>query len=364
MRDTITAKNHEGGFASIVIALVMIVVLALLTIGFAQLARREQSNALDKQLSNQAYYAAESGVNHVYKQLRDGSTTLPDATHSHKDTCLSDLELGGDGSGKASVILPAANNVQFSCVLYDPEPSELIYTGVETAQGRYSVFTPTSPLSAGLRIDWKSHSNNTGLKNITDKFSPNTSWGAGNMGVIQFSITPLDNLTRTALTDSTYTVYMYPTVTAGVSVYAQSSNAANAPVVGGGCSAAGDYRCGVTITGLPASTSYLAHFVSYYDSSDVRISDPTVGPTAAKFADSQAVIDVTGKAKDVLKRLQVRVPIIGSGSAGGIESGIAPDYALEVGNACKRLQTEPTKNSYVAPPGFTACDSQSANINN
>ena len=62
------ACNHhdqpdQRGFAAIVVALVLILVLSLLTIGFAELMRHEQRSALDKQLSSQAYYAAESGVN-------------------------------------------------------------------------------------------------------------------------------------------------------------------------------------------------------------------------------------------------------------------------------------------------------------
>src|SRR5665213_2637815 len=61
--------RNQQGFASIVIALILIIVLALLTVGFAQLARREQQTALDKQKAVQANYAAESGINAAYQDI-------------------------------------------------------------------------------------------------------------------------------------------------------------------------------------------------------------------------------------------------------------------------------------------------------
>ncbi len=64
--------SKQDGFASIVIAIIMVIVLSLITVGFAQLMRTEQRSALDKQLSSQAYYAAETGVNDAAKALNAG----------------------------------------------------------------------------------------------------------------------------------------------------------------------------------------------------------------------------------------------------------------------------------------------------
>src|ERR1700722_1988557 len=86
-------QENEQGFASLVIALVIIVVIALITVGFAQLSRREQQTALDKQLANQAYYAAESGVNDTYYLIQNALVN-PAATPSlttlgtYKNVCL------------------------------------------------------------------------------------------------------------------------------------------------------------------------------------------------------------------------------------------------------------------------------------
>ena len=39
------------------------IVMSLIVLGFAQISRRNQRESLDRQLSTQAFYAAESGVN-------------------------------------------------------------------------------------------------------------------------------------------------------------------------------------------------------------------------------------------------------------------------------------------------------------
>ena len=61
----------------------MIVIISLIVLGFAQLARRNQRQTLDSQLSTQTYYAAESGVNAALRIVRSPHTYEP----GDKTTC-------------------------------------------------------------------------------------------------------------------------------------------------------------------------------------------------------------------------------------------------------------------------------------
>jgi hypothetical protein len=73
--------------------------------------------------------------------------------------------------------------------------------------------------------------------------------------------------------------------------------------------------------------------VDYYDQSDISITKPVdTGGQPAFFANSQAVIDVTGKARQVLKRLQAVVPI-------GKTNPPLPSYGTEAQDLCKLLNT-------------------------
>ncbi|MDB5170703.1 MAG: hypothetical protein JWO35_397 [Candidatus Saccharibacteria bacterium] len=356
MRATIKTTHNERGFASIVVVLIMIVVLSLITIGFAQLARREQSNALDKQLANQAYYAAEAGINDVVSMIKSGAT-LPNTP----TTCLTPPTI------KNETIGASANNVSYSCVLLNQKPDDLLFQNVGPGQGKYVSFTPSAALSS-LTVQWKSNSGKKDFKPLISKFAPvgvdPGKWG-NSPGVIQFSLTPLDTYRRSDLIMKTYNVYLYPSAEAGSASYATyltSTDLDNqAQIVAGNCSDAPnvEYNCSVTITGLPApgTQPYAAHFVNYYDASDVRVTGKS-GGTPVKFSDGQAIIDVTGKAKDVLKRIQVRVGL------DSLQPGLEPDYALQVGSACKRISTQPSPGltTYEAPGGFKSCNLDTGNL--
>ena len=131
---------NERGFASIVIALVLITILALITIGFAQLARREQRSALDKQLANQAYYAAETGINDTIKSL-PAIAAAGDSVDPKK--CLDTSKFSMNST------LNQTNGVYYTCVLVDLKPPNIQYKNVAPESERYINFsTEPSPLTS------------------------------------------------------------------------------------------------------------------------------------------------------------------------------------------------------------------------
>src|SRR4029079_15615056 len=56
-------RTSESGIVAILVVIVFSALLAVISIGFSHLMNREARQALDRQLSLQAYYCAESGVN-------------------------------------------------------------------------------------------------------------------------------------------------------------------------------------------------------------------------------------------------------------------------------------------------------------
>src|ERR1700761_8288581 len=64
-------RRDEQGMVSILVTMIMVIVISLIVIGFAEVSRRNQREALDNQLSTQAYYAAESGVNAAVQYFSD-----------------------------------------------------------------------------------------------------------------------------------------------------------------------------------------------------------------------------------------------------------------------------------------------------
>lgn len=342
-------RADENGFASIVIALVLIVVLALVVTGFAQLSRREQKSALDKQLANQAYYAAESGINDVAKALPAiaASSTPPDKTK-----CLTDTQMSSYG---LSPSVNPALGISYSCVLVDARPPILLYNNVAASSQRYTSFiSDPSPLTS-LTISWGSTDGHISYNSSTRGFRPLSGsvlkWGT-TPAVLQISITPVPNgaLSRSALTGRMFTTYLYPSTALGSVTY-DASAGKQGQIVSGACSGRGAYPCSVTISGLnvPNTQAYILSIVDYYDSSNITVTGRS-GVGAVNFVGAQAQVDVTGKAQDVLKRLRVNIPVHASYK-------LAPN--IEAQDICKRFTTAPVT---AENPGGTQFDTALSSV--
>lgn len=324
-------KNNQNGFASLTIALVLVLVLSLITVGFAQLARREQQSALNKQLASQANYAAESGINDVVKQIKSN----PGSISSSPNLCLDPNDITGSSTGN---IIDGDRDVSYTCALADLDPPSLV-KGLNANSSWYTTFSTSAKLTS-LKISWEHKGSGTKSPkgSITDKFSPATSWG-NHPAVLQVNVTPLSG-NRDGLIDNSFTVYTYPaSSTSEDRTIPHNAAGAQGKILSGQCSASG--QCYSTITWDPATATtgpFLLHIVGYYDDSTVTVTgNSNIPPTPAQtvsFLNAQAKVDVTGKARNVLKRLQVRVPLS--------PSYTLPDYAIEAQNICKRLETGPT----------------------
>lgn len=323
--------NNQQGFASLVVALTLIVVLSLVTVGFARLIRREQTNALNKQLSTQAFYAAESGLNDIIQNIGSYSTANTDCRY-YFNAANTSKPLNGT--------VDPANGVSYTCALIDTKPGDLFHgkigdsTTEDSNTNSWTIHAQTdSPLTTGLKIKWNSYksirTNAPGSKGL---FLARDQWsGNGYVGLLRFTVTPAptSGVTRQNLISGARTYYLYPTTGSAESL---SYGDATGSIKAAQCATDvnGVYSCSITLTGLN-STQYLFHIVSIYDASDITLSPADSG---ISFINTQAVIDVTGKAQDVLRRIQVRYPLQKNESL--------PNDAIEVQDVCKRIAVSPT----------------------
>lgn len=387
MRKTHTISNDETGFASIVIALVLILVLALLTVGFAQLARREQQSALDKQLAVQANYAAESGINNAVQDLAtpntdgsgrnfifyddSGATPITNADPKH---CM------GPNDGNTYPLSPSAasahnaidstKGVTFTCLLVNLTPPTL-QSSLSPDTEWNQVFSTTAALS-NLTVNWHTPGS-TGLRQASDcsgvnnniaptcTLPPVTSWG-GAPAVVQFSLTPLPStgFSRANLMANDFTVYLYPTAGANASVNYSTATADKGQFAIGGCDSSGN--CSVTIAGILGTTAgqyYLLHAFSYYGQAILSTSATDSGGVTEDFTHAQAIIDVTGQAKNVLKRLQAVVPLQCNSNSSCVPGNTPrlPNFAVQGQDICKEFSTYGSNVSY---PSDTVYSSLSA----
>lgn len=339
-------NQNESGLVAIMITFIIIIVLAITVLSFAQLARREQRQALDRQLSAQAFYAAESGINDAERALRAGTLT------GNKSSCtapsLGDPIVDYDLSAASAQLSGQRTRSEYTCVLVNLENENLLYSSV----GEKSAFAEfTTPVNiTHLRISWQ---NDQGLANpfapSGGNFPPLASWQNGGApiptGVLRVSLTDLNNgaasYNRINLINNTFTGYFYPTGGAagnspGISFPANlglnQGVIINSQCNVGNNSAAYPRYCNVDITGLTGS-HYFIRLKSFYRNSAVTVTAFN-GPNIVSIRGGQAKVDATGRAADVLRRIQVRLPIRGSFEL--------PENAVEVGDSlCKRLDVAP-----------------------
>lgn len=318
-------KNEQGIVAFLVVA-VIATLLALITLGFSHLMNREVQQALDRQLSEQAFYAAESGINDArnYLQAGGGSTTNTCAPPS--DITPSPFVSGGNISGD--------NKIRYSCIAIDSQPKELIYN---LKAGESISFKVTLAALDKLYFSWENQAYSGTPQVLGSRGQlPRADLLPGDAtGLLRVGLYPVvTSCGAQADTDNIMacagrTYFMYPdawggggTPTPGSVTY--SNNNANGDYVDGHCSttrpnlpysAATPRFCNTVVTGLngvssSANTFYIS-MTAYYQplSISIQAADNSGSGKPLQIPNVEGVVDSTGAGNDVLRRLEARVPL-------------------------------------------------------
>lgn len=114
-------SKQQKGAASMIVVIFMSIILSIVTIGFVRLAINEQRDSTDEDLSNRAYFAAESGIEDAKRAIQeDLAGTLSGSLN--ENTC--------DAPGTAGEYNPELSatsefDVEYTCMLLNFEPDRL-----------------------------------------------------------------------------------------------------------------------------------------------------------------------------------------------------------------------------------------------
>ncbi len=349
-------KDNQSGVVSMIVSITIMIIISLLIISFARLMRTEQEQALDRQLSAQAYYAAEAAVNDARNAFFAGELE-PERTECQTDSGpLSQNELLSGGVS------------EYTCVTLDSQPNTLVYDNVSVDRSTITeirAFNDTGDPEdiSEITIAWEDPDRNTNFATGTSfEFPSFDDWNGGadriSPGVLRVDIVPLPaaGYDREYLRDNTQVMFLYPSEDGGNTHAWSAAIGDQGRVLSGRCSAnpTGLRHCQTTISGLPlnAGDSYLLRMRSIYTRSSVTVSAQLGSGGNASFGDAQLVIDATGQSQNVLRRVEERSPLAFTYDF--------PEFALDIGNdLCKRLnvagdtQWDDIVDSSVA--GVSAC---------
>ena len=339
------------------VAMVMMGVMTLIVLGFAEVSRHNEREALDRQLSSQAFYAAESGVNDAQDAINtvlNNPTVYPNPGAAlTKTNCGNGVPAPAIYGTKTSTLSPG---VSYTCLLVDTNPPSLLYGLSSNSGSRIIPIQIKSGNIATLQVQWQAGvSGPTPLANCPDISTANQlpSAGTWNCGFAALRVDIVDtsgSYTSSTLQARTSSVILMPSTIAGATSIAYKSgsnnlygNAANqGAVVGTQCTNGPAGRCLMTFTNM-GGASYYMRVTSLYQNAQLQLTAQSATGTTLRFANAQALVDATGKAQDVLRRIQVRVPTANNG-------GIYGDYAIESdGPICKQLVAQPGGTTDACP---------------
>jgi hypothetical protein len=346
-------RNNQSGIASIIITLVFMVVISLVVLGFAQIANREQRLSLDRQLSSQAFFAAETGINDAVKIL----PTWIGANPGGKKTCLPS---GGTPFSGLNVI-NSATDTEYSCLLINPLPAALQFSldsASPTGQATVETLSPvdttgTTDKLTSITFTWSNPSDTSGFSACPNSTLPH-SWPATqcSAGIVRVDMVPDAAVTgRASLIANALSFILDPHPPAAEPA-AGWNLVAKSQIVAATCNNATN-QCSATINGLGgaigASTDYVFHarIEALERQATVKVTGTDIHGNPVQWLDSQILIDSTGKSQNVLRRIAVWVPFTGQQS----EANAAIESSQDL---CKKFSVDTVTSAVTQDPSVPA----------
>jgi hypothetical protein len=346
-------SKQESGMASILTTMIFVIIISLIILGFSQISLREQDEAVDRQLSTQAYYAAESGINDAHAAILSNSTNyLVGSAVAAKSTCA----VPDPTSTVYDKLQPGLGNqgVTLTCLTVNPTPIQIFdenipsngkiifLEGEEQSSGPKPVPVPIQTFTIGWEpinaVSNATYSKNCLVPTNPDNpaipgFGQNTAYDCP-ASILEVDIVWGGNLDQ-SLTEYLYPNYngtatAFPTITAAsfAPTSSQQGQILQAPCTPPNLSPG---VCNYTFSTSIVSMATPYYYIRVIPLSKAGTSDSLnvtgtcqnglASATCLMFGD-QAVIDSTADANGVLRRVQARLSVFGD------DTSLAPASAI------------------------------------
>lgn len=316
-------KNQQGALSMLTVIFIS-VVLTILTTSFIRLTINEQRESIDDDLTTRAFYAAESGVQDALAAVKSNTVDAAKSTEC------------APNSGDGVLSTPDGLDVAYTCQTIDLSPTSYEAYLLENETVFFKLES-TSDINS-LTISWhikgtSSDSDGAAVAHTTNELKKLGEWNDGSGGLYpamlrtQLISVPESNATRE--TTKNYIAFFNPTSTGTGSTTLAGMNGG---ISSSGCDFSvddGAYVCSVEVTGLVDSANdYYVRLQALYRPTHVKIKAFTSSGVSVEIVNAQAVIDVTGRASDVYRRIEKRVSLV--------PDDLWPDFAiLSAEDICK-----------------------------
>jgi hypothetical protein len=309
------SRQPQAGIVSIIVATLLIIIVSLIVIAFAQVSRREQRESLDAQLSTQAYYAADTGVNAAREVV------AKDVTKIALDSCQ------GLGNAYNYTLGSAADDVAITCLRIDPNPTDLSYQ-LDTTSAKVVPILPAGGVGINsLTFSWPK---SPGLNQDVNTCDSTLVGGAYSLpsqdtwtcpyALVRVDLVDGAQLDRASLLDNDKVSFLLPVANGGGDGIINDISPTTCAL-----------SCSITFKNLNYSSMYLRLISMYQGGENVTIKGTDTAGQPIHFSGAQAKIDATGRAQDVLRRIVVSAPLLNIDNASPIQALVSGD------SVCKRF---------------------------
>ena len=334
-----TKQSNQAGVVSIITVVLLAMVLTLITTAFVRSTTSNLRQALDNQLSTRAFYAAETGINDATTILNSQITIPPEAMNS--DNCNSFLDIikankpfpGNDDPN----IINSTDNVKYTCVLVKNKIDNIILTDPSVSKGyMFRLKRVDGNQVNDLQIKWGNNGQSIPSGTATELLTKEN-WGVNGIALIRITLYYPSNFTRSSLINNQKTFFLRPVSSNGTNDLNFGTNPSTPQSIPLGVNCTAQSTCTLNvlnISKLPGIGSFVYIKVTpIYNSSNLTITAYDSTWKAVQLEDAQYSIDVTGRANDVYRRLEVRRSVTNSFSY--------PDSVVKAGDLCKQFVLYP-----------------------
>lgn len=400
-RSKMVSMKSQEGMASIVVVSILVVIITIISIGFARIMNRTINNSANRQFSSEATYAAQSAINDVASYISQAGNS-----NVYSDNCTGSGSLIGDSTSKgpfyyaSNLSGDASKSAHYTCLLLNQTPYDVRYDNLSANKSRVvrvktSAFqTATEGSLEKLLVSWRA--SDSSLTNMAPDCIPAPAPPVAPSGITYCQSSPLRDETRWNV-DKTVpmlrmTIYPIPTNNDISDLEAKSKTifllpqdgVGNTPDITWGdikdgatlgvhCTntiAAGsfnpstnsNYQCNIildalTTSAVPGISYFYIRFTPIYNQVNIDIKANDRWQQQLKFVNTQAMIDATAVAGNAAKRLQARVDISSNDpSSNDIDLNVSPEddgipeQSIRSANAlCKRvIDTQTPVFDYIA----------------
>lgn len=374
-------KNHrtEQGATAMIVVLFSTLLFIVITVGFMNLMVQDQRASIDTELSRGAYDAALSGVEdgkRVLQKCADGDADACKTVADYQTTSACDI-VSAVGIAHAdattnevnlqSVVSSGSSGLDYqqayTCVRIQPNTNDYLGT-LSTDQSILVPLRTVGPVNKAT-VMWYTQANagqntikltSTGDVSLptVSSWGPTTSPPMLRVELIQYekgslNVTDLDN------DNGAHTLYLYPKQVPFLE-YAFSRDGRRSGTLvplAASCNTTfignGGYACRTTLDLPPLpSGGDISQRVAYlritamYGGTDFSVT-PLMDAANVMFDGVQPIIDSTGRAADLFRRVSARVE-----RTDPLESMLMPRATVDMtGNLCKTLTVGDTPSDYI-----------------